>query len=530
MQKRQDENQLEEINEISMLTRRQFVGVASSAALSTLVLPGAFAARLPAGGSAEAFKPHLLQPADTIWASLEAMNQNGAPRFTGNDAHRRSIDMYHSGLQEAGLDVARDSYTFPRWEVRKWSLSATPAGGSRMDLPVTFYYPHSGQTGPEGVTGTLACVGKIASDGSSKPDLSGDLTGKILLVDYEIVATNYNDWYRTWGFYPSDTTIPQKADGFGSYPHSGWSLADYKKAGAIGVIFSWTNVSDEQATGQNWPFGQPLQDIPALFVGRDTGAKIRQLASGGGAATLTLEADVFPNAGTDSLIATLPGASNDEVLIVHTHTDGPNAIQENGGVALVALAKYFSKIPQSSRKRTLVFSLISGHDNNAYLPGKQGGFIERHPDVLKKAVAAVSIEHVGCNEWHDDESHMRYAANGKPELSYAITHHETLAKLDLESMPGTTERRVAVVEPTPVGRYLGIGGSLASTGMPTLGYFGAPSYLNTVAADGCISRLSRERVYGQITTYAKLLHKLDVVSASDLKWLPAVHRSGAASG
>src|ERR1700728_26681 len=176
-------------------------------------------------------------------------------------------------IEGAGLQTARDSYTFPRWEARKWSLSVTPNGGNRIDLPVTFYYPHSGETGPLGVTGALVYGGRIASgiasDSPASPEIPGDLNGKIVFLDYEVVAANYNDWFRTWGVYMPDTTIAPKADGLGSWPFGGWSLSEYKKAGAVGVIFGWTNISDAQATGQNWPFGHANKEIPALIVGRD---------------------------------------------------------------------------------------------------------------------------------------------------------------------------------------------------------------------------------------------------------------------
>jgi hypothetical protein len=54
------------------------------------------------------------------------MNQGGVPRFTGNDAHRKFVDMLESDMKRAGLQTARDSYTFPRREAKKWSLFATP--------------------------------------------------------------------------------------------------------------------------------------------------------------------------------------------------------------------------------------------------------------------------------------------------------------------------------------------------------------------------------------------------------------------
>ena len=39
--------------------------------------------------------------------------------------------------------------------------------------------------------------------------------------------------------------------------------------------------------------------------------------------------------------------------------------------------------------------------------------------------------------------------------------------------------------------------------MPTLGYYASPTYLNMVAADGCISKVSKSLMYGQITALAK---------------------------
>jgi hypothetical protein len=150
---------------------------------------------------------------------------------------------------------------------------------------------------------------------------------------------------------------------------------------------------------------------------------------------------------------------------------------------------------------------------------------------VKKSVASLAVEHLGCREWRDDESHMEYRATGKNELSYAMTHHEPLAKLELDSAPGTADRRVAAVEPTGDGRYLGVGGALAGIGMPTLGYYASPTYLNMVAADGCISKLSKSLMYGQITALAKLIHKMDAIPASDIKWLPAEpRRAGGANG
>ncbi|MGC2162736.1 MAG: hypothetical protein WA634_12555, partial [Silvibacterium sp.] len=89
--------------------------------------------------------------------------------------------------------------------------------------------------------------------------------------------------------------------------------------------------------------------------------------------------------------------------------------------------------------------------------------------------------------------------------------------------------RAAVVEPNPKVRFLGLGGALAATGMPTLGYFPGPNYLNIVAPDGCMSKLSKTLMHDQVTSFAKLLHQLDTISPSELKWLPPSPRMPRAS-
>lgn len=491
--------------------RREFIEWSSASALGAIA-SGAFDAWPLTSEAVDAFNQELLPSIDDIWGWLVSMNDLG-PRYTGSDAHRKFVDFLASGLQSAGLHVTRDGYKLPRWEARKWGIKATSDGGRSVDVPVTFYYPYSGQTGKDGVSGELVYAGTVPSDGSRAPDVSGDLNGKIVFIDYPIVPRHYEEWFTPWGFHTPDTTLGPVVSSIIAVAAP--SLAGFKKAGAAGVILGFTNISDAHADDQYLPFGRALQEIPTLWVGRDAGARLRTLAASRARVTLTLEAEVFPDTPTDTVIATLPGTSADEVIIVNTHTDGPNAIEENGGVGMLALAKYFAKMPQSSRRRTLVFLFATGHFAGAYVPAIRG-FIEKHPDIVSKTVGAVTVEHLGCREWLDDPS-MRYVATGRDELTNAITDAEPVARLMLDSLAGTSDRRVAVVKPTPKGRWMGEGGALSRAGIPTLGFIPAPTYLCMASADGCISKLSRTLMYGQIQAIAKMLHKMDGMSAAELK-------------
>jgi len=136
-----------------------------------------------------------------------------------------------------------------------------------------------------------------------------------------------------------------------------------------------------------------------------------------------------------------------------THTDGPDATEENGALGILALAKYFAKPPQRDRRRTLVFPLTTGHFASPWVPSIRG-VIEKHPDVIKEAVAAVTVEHLGCREWMDDAA-MHYNATGRNEWSVAITPDRAMGRRLITLLDGSRDRAAAV---NPVnGGWLGEG-------------------------------------------------------------------------
>ena len=83
----------------------------------------------------------------------------------------------------------------------------------------------------------------------------------------------------------------------------------------------------------------------------------------------------------------------------------------------------------------------------------------------------------------------------------------------LESVKGTGDKRVAVVK----GRYFGEGGALSRAGVPNIGYIPMPSYLVADPANGCIEKLSKDLFHSQIEVFAKVLHKMDGMTAAELK-------------
>jgi hypothetical protein len=145
------------------------------------------------------------------------------------------------------------------------------------------------------------------------------------------------------------------------------------------------------------------------------------------------------------------------------------------------------------------------------------GVIAKYPELIKKAVAAVTIEHLGCEEWMHEASAdgLAYRATGKHEWSVAITPSKAMADLLVESLDGSQDR-AGVVNPVN-GGFLGEGSGLSRAGVPTIGYIPQPNYLLAGPADGCIEKLNPDLMHSQIQMFARLVHRIDAAPASQLK-------------
>jgi len=457
-----------------------------------------------AGAAPPTLRPGLLPSEKAVWDQQLWMARLG-PKYTGNNAHTEFIEFLARELKATGLDVERERYTLPRWDARRAEIAVAPLRGARFTVPVTSYFPYSGQTPASGVSGELAFAGA-----GPKYDLS-NLKGKIAVVECPTNVRKWAEEYRPWGIYPATESFPS------SYRPARASVNDltpFQKAGAIAVILVWTDISDANAHDQYSPFSRPPQGVPGLYVGREAGAQLRGLIGVDATVTVVLEADVTPDAPTDTLVATLPGASSDEIIILNTHTDGPNATEENGALGILALMRYFAKIPKAERRRTIVCPLTTGHFAGPWVPSIRG-VITKYPDVIKKAVAAITVEHLGCMEWADDAS-MNYRATGKEDWAVAITPSKPMGDLFVEACQGSAARRTAVVNPTG-GGFLGEGSALSRAGIPTIGYIPQPNYLLAGPQDGCIEKLSSKLMHAQIQVFAKAVHAIDAMSREQLR-------------
>jgi hypothetical protein len=531
----------------SGLTRRALLGRAAAGggalALGGIVLqPRAAIARGTSRGSiprSATPNPISLPSPAEVRRDFTTMVEFG-PRLTGSDNHNRYIAWLEQQFVDAGLQLQPcDVYETERWAAETVDLTLLEGTGAGQ-VKIGAYYPRSQATPPAGVTGPLVYGGAAPAPSVSGTNLAavdagiagypgqlsswasgisgtldGAAEGSILLVDLPLpmpltaatflpIAT-----YLNW---PGHTITDWATSDYKRLwiePGLGVPLAPFQSLGARAVVFI-LDCSYPALAGGYLPFGHGLEPLPALYVDRDTGQRLRTLASARPSTRLTLSAstDKVP---APTVTAVLPGAS-DEVLVFNTHTDGQGFAEENGGVAFVQLARYFGSLPASQRlKRTLVFAAWPGHMTYD-LPQTQG-WIDAHPDLVSRAAAALTVEHLGCSEWIDTLD-SGYHATGQAEMFGIWTTQGKMFELTRDTVVKHGIPRAALLRP-PV--QFGVGAAFQSSGVPQIGAIAGPEYLVTISENGDLDKLDEALAARQIAWLADLATELDGVSKAELR-------------
>jgi hypothetical protein len=527
-----------------VLSRRDLVrqGVAASAAIGITSAFGgiANAAGLPAAlaGTGGVDRRLLPTPRD-MSRDVKHMVDLGQ-RYCGSPAHNAFLDWLENGFPSAGLDMLpRDPFPFTCWLADDWSLEILEGPG-RGSVRVAAYQPYSGSTSPAGVVGELVYVGAVpplalsgdledignlrAAIGRLKGELAdwakaavagvpGGVAGKIVLADAQTLLLTENDFapLTTYAHPPGRSTLGRsnfKRLAVSAIPPN----TVFAQAGAAGYVFS-LDAGDAMAAGTYGPYGSAITGLPGLIVGRETGDKLRRFAQSRPRTRLTLTATVKPSS-TDQIVGILPSdGSTDEVMILNTHTDGQNAFEENGGVGLVHLARYFARLPKSRRlKRSLVFSATSGHFTGPALPQTRG-FIDRHPDLVARAAASLTIEHLGASEWVDDW--RGYHPTGRPDM-FVIWHSQSgIAGPVIQSMIANDLERSRALR--PAGDYMiAVGTAFNESGVPTVSSIVAPNYMVSWADNGHLDKFMPRRAALEVRWAADLVTRLDSIPATQL--------------
>jgi hypothetical protein len=512
-----------------LLARGAALGLGSTLAGLAATPPALAARRRPLG----------LPTPRQVRADFTQMVEFG-PRLTASQAHANYIAWLEQEFTAAGLSLLPpDPYTTDRWLAQQVGLDLLE-GSAAGPVKVATYYPRSQETPAGGVTGPLVYGGTVPAPSLNLTDpgglpaaaarypsevsswasglsgiLAGGAQGSILLVDLPMpvpLATGALLGLATYLNWPGHSLADWATGDYKRLwiePGLSIPLSPFQEMGAAGVVFI-VDASYDALKGGYLPFTHGFEPLPALYVDRDTGRQLRALAAGRPRTRLTLTAS-RQNSPTHALTAVLPGASS-ETLIFNTHTDGQGFVEENGGAAFLMLARYFASLPPAKRlKRTLVFAAWPGH-MVADLPQTQG-WIDAHPDLIKRAAAALTVEHLGCTEWNDTLA-GGYRPTGLPEFFAVWTTQGKMFEVTRDSVVAHRLPRTALLRPPA---QFGVGGAFQSSGVPQIGAIAGPEYLLTVSDNGDLDKLDERLAARQIAWLADLARRLDSIPAAQLR-------------
>ena len=354
-------------------------------------------------------------------------------RLTGSPSHNAFIDRIILQLEQLGLTVHVDTLNFTYFNGPLLEPSLKLGG---EHVPVTSYSKYSGFTSRNGESGKLV---DVTTNSIYSVPVWSKARGGIALANLTNFARNGNNAEDLWpgsSLYSSTYGSPEA-----SAEKLMRNLGDAARAGVKGVVWAWQGAATGLVDGIWSPFHNLYQGVPTLFVQGGHGGleKLRDAAQAGTNATLTLYAQMVPNTSSRTLWVVFEGTTfRNESLIINTHTDGTNTIEENGYIALMAHARELVATPP---KRTTILVFVGQHlQYEAFNPSPfkaTSRWLSDHPeywagqgntDAFKfggqlKAVAGTCVEHMGAVHWAEDVSKDTYLPTNttEPETLYAAT-------------------------------------------------------------------------------------------------------------
>ena len=439
---------------------------------------------------------------------INKMNSFGT-RLTGSKGNNDFIAYLKKEIKKMGFEVNSDVKKFKRWEATNTKLVLHTKDGD-VDVKVASAHPYSGVTGPEGVTGKLQRKG----------------FGKDIVVfrmaDFKKLTSRFPfDQKRS---YPKDVKLGKQYKGpvTTSFVKT-VALLIQSFIGCKGAILIWQGMSDEMVEGQYLNFILGYMGVPALWVNETEGEKVLKALDAGDTATLTLEGIIEKKAKGESFCAIIPGKEDKEAIIINTHTDGTNCVEENGAIGMLEMMRYFKK---NKPKRTLIFVFTTGHfripdfshkhgivdqstslwlhNNKKLWDGKKGHI---------KAVAGVTVEHLGCTEWKDVDG--VYQQTNPVDVEVVYTGNKVMDDIYFEAIKGRKQCRTVTLHPHNL-LHFGEGQSLFNVGIPDIALVTAPDYLCVVSDNHEMDKFNLDLAVEQTETFIKIVELINKKKTKEL--------------
>jgi hypothetical protein len=285
-------------------------------------------------------------------------------RNVGTSGHAEAQDWTEAYFKKNGLQkIHRQSFDLrPQWMPSKdWSVSFTSGG---RDYKFASARPAHGMpsTPANGLTLDLVWGGN-----GTAADLAGrDVKGKAVLIQDILTPGVLNRWINNEGAV---------------------QRAIEKGAAAVGIIYG---IAD------NFSLWEGARTGAGFNVGFEDGKVLRELLGKEQPVKVTLNVTGEMKSGlkTASVLGTLPGTTDEEIIIM-AHIDAffDGAIDNASGVAvMMGLLEHFAKIPAAQRRRNIRFMGSAGHHGG---PGANW-LHEARETELARTTLMINLEHVAA--------------------------------------------------------------------------------------------------------------------------------------
>lgn len=446
---------------------------------------------------------------------IHTMNSFGV-RLTGSTGHNDFINWLKEEIAKMNIPVYSDPFYFRRWEEKNSSIEIIN-GGEKINIPVSSVYPYSGETSAEGITEELVYVKNVKDIPKT--------TGKIAVFD----ISNINFLPSEIAFdkrssYPEDVVLEKKYEGpvITSFVQCFYGIIS-KLSKAKAVILIWKGLHDDMIEGQYLSFIADYQNIPMLWVNETNGNRIIEAATSHKKAKFVLEAEIEENAFTETFYCILKGKKQKENVVVNTHTDGTNCVEENGPIALLELMR---NMKDTDLERTHIFVFTTGHFRLPHFEDIRTGsfqsasrWLAMHRELWDgkgehmKTVADLTIEHLGCKEWRDIDGEYKYT--GKPEIDLVYTGNKFMDKLYIDTVKDRkTVRTMSLRGHNAL--HFGEGQNFFTMGIPEISLVPAPYYLCVVSESHEMEKFDIDLMAEQTETFARLIGKIENISTKAL--------------
>ncbi|KAH8889979.1 hypothetical protein GQ53DRAFT_722371 [Thozetella sp. PMI_491] len=448
-------------------------------------------------------------------------------RLVGTRNHDKLIDHIQTELESLGQEVFTDfwNYTFYNGPLCTPSLSV-----EGNDVHVTSWVPYSGLTSDSGVTGRL--VNLVTSSLMASPNWE-NARDAIAITNVTNVPIALRSLLLVWPGSP-EWDVTTRAPELSAENFILPQLGQAAKAGVKAVIFIWEQAPLGLVEGQYVPHFNLFSGIPVVFVQDLQSAQgLLDAASRGATATVTLQAKMEPNRQTRTLYTIFEGTElRNESMILGTHTDGFNAVEENGHITLLAQAHRLAAHPP---RRTTILVFVGSHLHYpAFSPPPFRGtsrWLSDHPELWAgqgdpdsfvlggqlKGVVSTSVEHLGAVHFEADIATNTYVRTNTTEPELLGVSTAELNDLLLENWIGANPNVTRISNPNQAAISVpGENYPYFLVAIPNVFIITVPDYLLKIWPVDFDERqlIDLEAMERQITSFLRLWEAMDGLPAS----------------